>query len=117
MFHIIRQLKPKERKKIIVNTENKVTANEKKQIEIRTVFLKKCLREEEIKDIEHTEMKRPFREEEIRKSVSRLRNNKSPGIDDISAETITYSPKIVHQQIADIFNEMAKTGNIPNEVI
>ena len=30
---------------------------------------------------------------------------------------IKYSPKIVHQQIADIFNEMAKTGSIPDEVI
>ena len=30
---------------------------------------------------------------------------------------IKYSPKIVYQQIADIFNEMAKTGNIHDEVI
>ena len=48
--------------------------------------------------------------------MSRLKNNKSTGIDDISAEMIKYSPKIVYQQIADIFNEMAKPGNIPDEV-
>ena len=30
---------------------------------------------------------------------------------------IKYSPKTVYQQIADIFSEMAKTGNIPDEVI
>ena len=30
---------------------------------------------------------------------------------------IKYSPKIVYQQIADIFNDRAKTGNIPDEVI
>ena len=30
---------------------------------------------------------------------------------------IKYSPKIVYQQIADNFNEMAKTGNIIDEVI
>ena len=30
---------------------------------------------------------------------------------------IKYSPKIVYQEIEDIFNEMAKTGNIPDEVI
>ena len=29
---------------------------------------------------------------------------------------IKYSPTIVYQQIADIFNEMAKTGNIPDEL-
>ena len=61
-------------------------------------------------------MKRPFTEVEIRKSVGRLKNNKSTEIDDISAEMIKYSPKIVYQQIADIFNEMEKTGNIPDEV-
>ena len=33
-------------------------------------------------------MKRPFTEVEMRKSVSRLKNNKSTGIDDISAELI-----------------------------
>ena len=71
----------------------------------------------EIKDIELTEMKRPFTEGKMRKSLSRLKNNKSQGIDDISAEMIRYNPKIVPQQIADIFNEIVKTGNIPDEFI
>ena len=46
-----------------------------------------------------------------------MKNNKSTGIDDISAKMIKYSPKIAYQHIADIFNEMAKTDNIPDEVI
>ena len=46
-----------------------------------------------------------------------MKNNKSPGIDDVRAEMIKYSPKIVYQQITDIFNEIAKTGNIPDEVL
>ena len=74
-------------------------------------------REDEKKDIEPTKIKRPFTEVELRKSVTRLKNNNSTGIDDISAEMIKYSLKIVYQQIADIFNEMAKTGNIPDVVI
>ena len=49
--------------------------------------------------------------------MSRLKNNKSTGIDDISTEIIKYSPEIVYQQIADIFSEMAKIGNIPDEVM
>ena len=69
--------------------------------------------EDEIKDIEPTEMKRPFTEVEIGKSVSRLKNNKSIGIDDISTEMIKYSLKIVYQQIADIVNEMAKNWQHP----
>ena len=74
-------------------------------------------REDEIEDIEPTEMKRPFMEVEIRKSVSRLKNSNSTGIDDISAEVMKYSPKIVYQRVTYIFNEMTKTGNIPDEVL
>ena len=69
--------------------------------------------EDEIKDIEPTEMKRPFTEVELRKSVSRLKNSKSIGIEDISAEMIKYSPKIVYQHIAGIFNEMVKNWQHP----
>ena len=42
-------------------------------------------------------MKRPFTEVEIRKSVSRMKNNKGTWIDDISAEMIKYNPKILYQ--------------------
>ena len=40
MFQVIRQLQPKERKKILVHTKNGVTASEKKQIEIVTNHFK-----------------------------------------------------------------------------
>ena len=120
MFQVTTQLQPKKRKKILVHTENGVSASEKKQMEIITNHFKERFQgrvEEEIKEMEPTEMERPFTEENIRKSVSRLKNNKSPGIDDISAEMISYSHKIVYQQIPDIFNEIAKTSNILDEVI
>ena len=115
MFQVIRQLQLKERKKILSTHWNGVTASERKQIEIVTNHFNEVFQrsgEDEIKDIEPTEMKRPFMGVELRKSVSRLKNNKSTGIDGISAEMIKYSSKIVYQHIADIFNEMAKTGNL-----
>ena len=120
MFRVIRQLQPKERKKMLVLTENGVTTSVKKQVEVVANHFKEVFqgrRDDEIRDIEPTEMKRPFTEVETRKSMSRLKSNKSTGIDDISAEMIKYSPKIVYLQIADIFNEMAQPGNIPDEVI
>ena len=58
MFQAIRQLQPKERKQILVNTENGVTASEKKQLEIAKNHFKEVLQrrgEDEIKDIEPTE--------------------------------------------------------------
>ena len=97
MFPVIRQLKPKERKKTLVQTENGVTASQKKQIKIITNHFKQVLQrrgEEEMKDIEPTEMKRPFTEEEIRKSVSRLRNNKSLGIDDTVQRGSSTAPRL-----------------------
>ena len=30
---------------------------------------------------------------------------------------IKHSPEIIHQKIADIFNEMARTGEVPEEII
>ena len=38
MFQVIRQLQPKERKKIVVHTENGVIASEKKQIDCNKSF-------------------------------------------------------------------------------
>ena len=76
MFQVIRQLQPKERKKILVHTENGVIGSEKKQIGIVTNHFKEVFQrrgEEKIKDKEPAEMKRPFTEAEIRKSVSRLK--------------------------------------------
>ena len=76
MFQVIRQLQPKERKKILVNNENGVAACEKKQIEIVTNHFKEVFQrrgEDEIKDIEPTELKRQFPEVDIRKSVSKFK--------------------------------------------
>ena len=102
MFQIIRQLQPKERKKTLVHAENGVTASEKEQIEIVRDHFEEVFQRrggDKMKDIEPTEMERPFTEVEITKSVSRLKNNKSTGIDNISAEMIKYSPKIVYQEM------------------
>ena len=73
MFQVIRQLQSKDRKKILLHTKNEVIASKKKQIEIITnqfieVFQRRG--EKEIKGIEPAEIKRPFTEEEKRKSLS-----------------------------------------------
>ena len=76
IFQVMRKLQLKERKKILVHTENGVTASEKKQIEIVTNHFKEVFQRrggEVIKDIEPAEMKIPFTEVERRKSVSRLK--------------------------------------------
>ena len=51
---------------------------------------------------------------EIRKAVWPLKNNKSPGMDQINVEQIKYSPEVVYEKIADIYNNNAATGKHPN---
>ena len=61
-------------------------------------------------------MNRPFTEVEIRKSVIRLKNNKSTAMDDISAEMIKYSPKMYTNRLQTYLMKLAKTGNIPDDI-
>ena len=44
-------------------------------------------------------MKTPFSAEEIKKAVKSLKNGKSAGIDDITAEMLKYGPEVIHQVI------------------
>ena len=44
------------------------------------------------------------------------KNNKSPRIDQINVELIKYSPEVVYEKIAAIYNNIAATGKHPNEM-
>ena len=57
-----------------------------------------------------TEMRTSFTEEEINQASKSLKDNKSIGIDYLPAELIKFFLPIMHQTIADIFNEIARTG-------
>ena len=61
-------------------------------------------------------MEKPFTVDEISKAVKKLKNGKNVGVDEIKAEMLKYGPKIIHQKIAEIFNDMARTGDTPEEI-
>ena len=63
-----------------------------------------------------TPMSTLFTSSEIRKAVRTLKNNKSSGMDQINVELIKYSPEVVYEKVADIYNNIAATGNHPNEI-
>ena len=69
----------------------------------------------EIEYIKPKEMKSQFTKEKVAKAIKSLKNNKSPGIEDINVEFIKYSQGIIHEKISEILNEIAKTG--PEEMI
>ena len=60
-----------------------------------------------------TPMTRPFEKEEIRNAISKLKNNKSPGIDGMGAELLKYGPSILYDEIALIFNNMGQIRRLP----
>ena len=45
-----------------------------------------------------------------------MKPNKSRGCDKIPVELIKYAPDRIHEQIAKIYNNMTKTGDIPKEI-
>ena len=55
-------------------------------------------------------MKRPFTEEEISMASKKLRNGKSPGIDNMYAEYLT-CPRNSNQIIADILRKSVETDD------
>ena len=63
-----------------------------------------------------TPMSTLFTSSKIRKAVWTLKNNKSPGMDQINVELIKYSPEVVYEKIADIYSNITATGKHTNEI-
>eukprot|EP00794_Sanderia_malayensis_P010172 gene10172-11213_t len=108
------------KQKLLVDSGEGVTANESEQVKIITEAFKEMFEKENeghIGNINPRKMKTPFTAEEVEKAAKSLKDNKSAGIDDIKAEMIKYGPHIVHNRIAEIYNIMAETGEMPSEII
>ena len=55
-------------------------------------------------------MNQPFTAEEIKSGIRSLRNNRSAGDDQIKAEMLKPAPDILHELLADIYNNISETG-------
>ena len=62
------------------------------------------------------QMSEPFTWKEVYEASLKLNINKSPDNNGLQAEHIKYAPKYVHQDIADLLNEVAETGTYPQEL-
>lgn len=120
MFKALRKMtRNKPKTSIIVDGENGQTTNEQDAADIITNFFEKCFNADNQTDIPNmkpTEMKAPFSETEVKDAIDSLKNNKSPGIDDIVAEQLKYGPNTIQNGIADLLNDIAKTGEYPIEI-
>ena len=113
----IRRMKGKEA--IIIQHEGGITTDADKQTEIISEFFKTMFNDNTTREIERippAEMRIPFKEEEIKQAVKSLKNNRSPGVDDITAEHLKHGPDIVYDKIAQLLNHTAETGDFPMEL-
>ena len=62
-------------------------------------------------------MKIPFNNKEIQIAINQLQNNKSAGRDTVKAELLKYGTEEIAKEIAIIYNEIARTGVYPKEIV
>jgi hypothetical protein len=58
----------------------------------------------------------PFSKTEVKFAVQLLKLNKSAGMDNIKSELVKNGPNVLFESIANIFNEIAESGIVPNEL-
>ena len=120
MFQAIKQmnrLKPKS--PLLIQNDKGLTANEVEETKIIASFFKEQFFKNlhSLPDIPPSEMKLPFSKNEIQTAINSLRNNRSTGNDNVKAELLKYGPDIIAEEISIIFNEIAKTGEYPKELV
>ena len=120
MYAAIRIMQGKYKKvPLVIETKNGFTTHEKTQVDIITEFYKKQFNQLNVSGLlkaDPCEMRIPFEKDEIEKAIKKLGNNKAAGIDGIKAEHLKNSPEEIPILIAEIFNEIARTGERPNEI-
>ena len=60
-------------------------------------------------------LNKPFTIEELCSHIKKLKNNKTPGIDNILNEFIKHCPKELHPAIVRLFNIILESGKVPSE--
>ena len=121
MFKAIKTLNKKEEKpKLFIIEDNKMINDDNLVTEKITEYYDKIFKTKNIEtvlqNIKPVAMREPFTTEEVKYAINKLKNNKRAGLDDIQAEHLKSAPNIIMEKIAEIFNEMAITGNFPNEI-
>ncbi len=120
MYKAIRkQQRTKPKDEIMVDSEEGLTASSEEATKIVTNHFKKMFNAEnqrKFHEVPPAEMKIPFTKEEVSKAIKSLKNNKSSGVDDIVAEHLKYGPSEINEGIAQLLNDISRTGNHPTEI-
>ena len=120
-YYVLREMQNDEKNKkasiIVKDEEGNVAGSNKEKIKVIQGYFQKTLAPEDMEgeflSVPPCDMKEKFTAEEIQKIAKRLNNNKAAGPDNLHAEYIKHAPIEILQQIADIYNNTANTGDIP----
>ena len=119
MIKEIRRQKPKISLLIKIETGGFII-NEKEQTEIIAAYFKKQFtKNTQVLNKTHsqpTAMNQPFTTEKIKNTIRSLRNNRSAGDDQIKAEMLKSSHEVLLELLADIYNNLSKTGEHRSEL-
>ena len=120
-FNVLREMQNEDKNKkasiIVKDEKGNVPGSNKEKIKVIQDYFQKTLAPEEMEDeflsVPPCDMKEKFNAEEIQRIAKRLNNNKAAGPDKLHAEYIKHAPLEIFEQIADIYNNTACTGDIP----
>ena len=120
-YQAIRALNNKKPKKplIVQGEDGSIAGSEKEQITLIMKHFEKMFTmetKEVLPTIPPCEMKKPFTGVEIQKAAESLKNRKSVGDDNLDAEFVKYGPPEIHEGVAKLLNEMARTGEYPEQI-
>ena len=103
---------------LLINNGDTLTANPKEQSRLIAEYFQSVFNKNAppLQYIPPTPMNIPFTAKEIKTAVQKIKNNKSSGNDNIKIELIKHAPYEVLEKIAEIYNNLASTGDHPNEI-
>ena len=103
---------------LLIRSENGLTTNQQTQSNLIADYFKDTFfkNADTLPTLKPEGMILPFTADEVRNAAGSLKNNTSPGIDQVTSEMIKYGPTELFQEIADILNIVALTGESPKEL-
>ena len=114
----MREIQNKKAKKDIIVWDEKtkeIAGSTTEKIKIISEYFKKILALEHMENeyiaYPPTKMNIPFNQKEVKEAAATLKNGKSVGIDGTNAVLIKYAPDTTFKAIADMYNDVAKTGD------
>ena len=107
----INKMRPKQ--PLVIKTDEGLTTNGETQTKTTAkhftdIFWKDV---QPMPDLRPTEMSNPFTSDKIKKTVSKMKTNKSPGCNEITVELIMCAPDCVYESTAEIFNQITSDGD------